>query len=79
MATSTWEKYTVKMDEITSIIKINDGILIHGHGPDVSSTITLHTKDVENLWFSIKRAQNKEMLRTLREDRIERIARGRLC
>ena len=77
--TSTWEKYTVKLDVITSITKQEDGILIKGYGPDVSSTITLHTNDVNNLWFSIKRAENKERLRTLREDRMNRIKKGRLC
>ena len=77
--TSTWEKYTARLDTITSITKHEDGLVIKGYGPYVESTITLHTKDVEALWFSIKQAQNKEMLRTLREDRLERMKRGRLC
>ncbi len=77
--TKTWEKYTARLDSITSITKHENSLVIKGNGPHLESTITLHTKDVEALWFSIKQAQNKERLRTLKEDRLERIKRGRIC
>jgi hypothetical protein len=70
---STWEKYTSRIDAITSITREEDFLLIEGHGPDVSSTIKLYTKDVDSLWFSIKTAQNAEVLRNLREDNKLRI------
>ena len=66
--------------EVTTIRKYDDYLLVQGtdhEGQTVNCTI--YSEDVENLWFSIQRAQRSEKLRTLREDRIERMKRGRLC
>ena len=70
IVTSTWEKYTVKLDVITSITTKDDRIIIEGYGPDVSSTITLHTSDVPTLWRSIKDAQNNEIFKCI-EDKMK--------
>jgi len=68
------------MHEITTIRKYDTNLLIQGtdhKGKTISFII--YADDVNALWFSIKRAQNREKLRTLKEDRIERMKRGGLC
>ncbi len=72
--------YTISITEVTTIQKGKGHILVQGsdhEGKTVSCFV--YTSDVDNLWYSIERARNKEKLRTLREDRVNRMKRGRIC
>ena len=72
--------YQVGMREVITIRKDKGNLLVQGKDQkgEIVSCI-FYTNDVEKLWHSIQRARTEENLRTLREDRLERIKRGRLC
>ena len=73
-------KHMLTLSEVTTIRKYDGHLLVQGtdhEGKTISCIV--YTEDVDNLWFSIQRAQRSEKLRTLEEDRIERMKRGRLC
>ena len=73
-------KHMLTLNEVTTIRKYDGHLLVQGtdHAGKTISCI-VYTEDVDNLWFSIQRARNQEKLRTRKEDRIERMKRGRLC
>ena len=51
--------------------------LVVQHGKK-TITLNLYSDKPERIWYSIKREQNADNLRHLKEDRIERMKRGRL-
>jgi hypothetical protein len=70
---------TFSMNTVTSLTKHNDSIVIEGVGEAGKVLLELVTDDVKDLWFSLKRAQQAENLRVLREERVERIDNGFFC
>jgi len=67
------------INTITSLTKHEESIVIEGVGNAGKVSLELVADDVQELWFSIKRAQNAENLRVLREESVERIENGFFC
>ena len=73
-------RHMLTLREVTTIRQYDGYLLVQGtdyEGKTVDCTV--YSEDADNLWFSIQRAQRREKLRTLREDKVERMKRGRLC
>ena len=51
--------------------------LVIQHGKE-TITLNLYSDNPQEVWHSIKRTQNSERLRQLKEDRVERMDRGGL-
>jgi hypothetical protein len=69
----------IRLDEIILLEKREGHLLVEGKADGTEIKFRLNTQDVDNLWFSIQRSQRRENLRVLKEARIERMKRGRLC
>ena len=67
------------INTITSLTKHEESIVIEGVGNAGKVSLELVADDVQELWFSIQRAQNAENLRVLREESVERIENGFFC
>lgn len=73
-------RHMLTLHEVTTIKQHDGYLLVQGtdyEGKTVNCTV--YSEDADNLWFSIQRAQRREKLRVLKEARIERMKRGRLC